>query len=280
MTRDTFRNEILALAPGESKERDLTWLDWSLPSAMSADGKKILFSEAGEGGGAGYSVYIRGTDGSPAVRLGEGSSQDLSPDGEWALAIVHPASDPQLVAYPTGAGEKKVFSKEGLSVQGASFMPDGKQILMTASEPGHRPRNYLRGMDGSKPRAVTPEGFRGGLVSSDGKFAVVAGPDRKTYLYPLSGGEPREVPNLDQEDNWDQLSLDGRSLFVHRAGEIPAKVFRLDLATGKKELWRTMMPADAAGIGELVIGPLRSGEGYYCTYNRTLSDLYLIEGLK
>ena len=140
-------------------------------------------------------------------------------------------------------------------------MPDGKQILITASEPGHRARNYLRGIDGGKPRAVTPEGYRGGIVSSDGKWAVVAGPDRKTYLYPLSGGEPKEVPNLDREDNWDQISLDGRFLFVHRAGEMPAKVFRLDLSTGKKELWRTLMPADAAGIGELRSFPRAAARG-------------------
>src|SRR6185436_19860906 len=140
VTRDTQRNEILSVAPGETKERELTWLDYSLPAAVSSDGKMVLFSESGEGGGAGYSVYIRKTDGSPAVRLGEGSSQDLSPDREWVLAIIHNASDPQLVAYPTGAGEPKVFPKDGVSVFGASFMPDGKRVVFTGSEPGHGSR--------------------------------------------------------------------------------------------------------------------------------------------
>ena len=280
VVRDTFRSEMVALPPGESKERDLTWLDWSQPAAISSDGKRILFSESGEGGGAGYSVYVRGTDGSPAVRLGEGSSEDLSADGEWALAIMHSASDPQLVAYPTGAGEPKVFSKEGLRAHRAVFMPDGKQILLTASEPGHRPRIYLRSIDGGKPRAVTPEGYEGWIVSSDGRWAVVKGPDRKTYLYPLSGGGPKEVPGLDREDTPDQLSSDGRFLFVHRAGEKPAKVFRLDLSTGRKELWRTLSPADVAGVGELVVGPTRDGEGYFYNYIRTLSYLYLVDGVK
>ena len=280
VTRDTMRNEMVALPPGESKERDLTWLDWSLPAAMSIDGKRILFSETGEGGGAGYSVYIRGTDGSPAVRLGEGNAQDLSPDGEWALAILHTTSDAQLVAYPTGAGEPKLFSREGLSALAAAFLPDGKQILFTASEPGHRPRVYLRSFDGGKPRAVTPEGYRSGLVSSDGKWAVVGGPDRKTYVYPLTGGEPTAIPGLDPEDNWEQLSLDGRFLFGHLAGEMPAKVFRLDLSTGQKEPWRNVMPADAAGVGEMAVVPARSGEAYFYSYNRTLSSLYLVEGVK
>ena len=128
---DLRGREIVALPPGETKERALTWLDWSLPAAISMDGKKVLFSESGEGGGAGYSVYLRGMDGSPAVRLGEGSGQDLSPDGEWALAVLHPSSDPQLVLYPTGAGDPRLFSKEGISVFAAAFMPDGKQILFS-----------------------------------------------------------------------------------------------------------------------------------------------------
>ena len=123
VSRDSSRNEMGVLLKGDTKERPLTWLDWSLPAAFSRDGKTVLFSESGEGGGAGYSVYVRKADGSPAVRLGEGSTQDLSPDGEWALAIIHSASDPQLVAYPTGAGEAKVFPKDGVAVFGATFLP-------------------------------------------------------------------------------------------------------------------------------------------------------------
>ncbi|MGE5178610.1 MAG: protein kinase domain-containing protein, partial [Bacteroidota bacterium] len=44
--------------------RDLTWLDWTLVRAISADGGKVLFDETGIGGGALHSVYIRNTDGS------------------------------------------------------------------------------------------------------------------------------------------------------------------------------------------------------------------------
>jgi len=271
---------MIALPPGESKERELTWLDWSLPAAMSMDGKRVLFSESGEGGGAGYSVYLRGTDGSPAVRLGEGSGQDLSADGEWALAVVHPTSDPQIVLYPTRAGEPKLLSKEGLSVYAATFTPDGKQILFNATEAGHRPRIYLRGVDGGKPRAVAPEGYEGAFVVPDGKWFVAAGPDRKTYLYPLSGGEPTVVPGLDPGDRVDQVSPDGRFLYVHRGLELPARVFRLEIATGRKELWRSLMPADAAGVNQIGVIPTPNGDAYVYTFNRILSDLYLVEGVK
>jgi hypothetical protein len=117
-------------------------------------------------------------------------------------------------------------------------------------------------------------------VAPDGKWTLVVGPDRKRYLYPFSGGEPTAVPDLDLQDSVDQKSLDGRFLFVHRGGEMPARVFRLEISSGKKELWRTLMPADAAGVPEISVVPTTSGEAYAYSYVRTLSDLYLVGGLK
>jgi hypothetical protein len=61
---------------------------------------------------------------------------------------------------------------------------------------------------------------------------------------------------------------------------VPLKVYRLDIATGRKELWRTLMPADAAGISGISSGPTPSGESYVYNYVRTLSDLYLVEGVR
>jgi Tol biopolymer transport system component len=281
VTRDTFRTEILALAPGESKERELTWLDYSLPTSISPDGRTILFTEGGEGGGPGYSVYVRKTDGSPAVRLGEGFGQALSPDGKWALVILHPTADPQLAAYPTGAGEPKLYPKEGINVLNVGWLPDGKRILFTASEPGRGLRLYVRDFDGGKPRALTPEGYRGyRVVSPDGAAAVVTGPDRRTYLYPISGGEPTAVPGIDANDRVAQFGADGRFLYVYRQGETPTRVYRVDVSTGHRELWRTLMPADAGGVSELGPLPTPSGQSYAYSYSRTLSDLYIVDGLK
>jgi Tol biopolymer transport system component len=281
VTRDTLRSEMVGLAPGETKERDMTWLDWTLGAAIAADGRTILFSETGEGGGAGYSVYIRKTDGSPAVRLGEGGARDLSLDGEWALAIQRTSSDPRLVAYPTRAGEMKVFKTDGLRVFGAAWVPDGKSVLIEAAEPGRGSRVFRLDVAGGNPRALTPEGYSlAGVTAPDGKWTVVSGPDRRRYLYPLAGGEPAPIPGLDDDDAVDQRSADGRFLYVHRRSEVPAKTYRLELATGKKDLWRTLMPADAAGVSNINPGPAEDGLSYVYGYFRLLSDLYLVEGVK
>ncbi len=282
MTQDSMRRGILGRLAGEEKERDLSWLDWSLWNDLSADGKTLLFSETGEGGGAGSSLYLRKTDGSPAVRLGEGSRGSLSPDGKWVTSIVHLTSEPQLVVLPTGAGEVKRLPRDGLNVQNAAWLPDGKRVVFSANEPGHGFRIYLRDLAGGKPRALTPEGYESynKTVSPDGKFIVAQGPDLRRWLCPLEGGEPTPLPALTRGDLPTRWSADGRSLYVFRRGELPAKVYRLDVATGRKELWRELMPADPAGVSNIVPLPTPDGGSYVYSYGRTLSDLFLVEGLK
>jgi len=85
--------------------------------------------------------------------------------------------------------------------------------------------------------------------------------------------EPGEVPiRWGTEDN---------TLFVYRPGDLPAKVYRLDLTTGQRKPWRELMPPDPAGV-EYVgpILPTPDGKAYVYGYRRLLSDLYLVEGLK
>jgi Tol biopolymer transport system component len=281
ISHDVLRAGIVGLAPGEEKERDLSWLDWSLVRSLSSDGKVVFFGEGGEGGGVGYSLYVRGTDGSPAIRLGEGGLGALSPDGKWALGIFHPTTDAQLVAYPTGTGEARRLPADGTKVQDADWTPDGKRILIEASEPGHGLRIYVRDFAGGKPRAVSPEGYRFfvNCVSPDGKSIAVRGPDERLYLYPIEGGEPTPLPGLTTLDRPVGWTNDGR-LYVFRR-EAPARVYRYDPATGLKELWKELMPRDSAGVSEIARAiPTPDGKAYVYSYIRILSDLYLVEGLK
>jgi hypothetical protein len=187
------------------------------------------------------------------------------------------------VVYSTGAGEPNKLPTEGLAVQNdLNWLPDGKHVLLTAREKGRGPRLWLQEISGGKPRAISPEGYVASprAISPDGKVAVVTGPDQKMYLYPLAGGEPQLVPGITGERHagW---SGDGLFLYVYRLGELPAKVFRVEIATGKRELWKTLMPADAAGISSITrVCPTSDGKSYAYTYFRTLSDLYLVEGMK
>ena len=106
------------------------------------------------------------------------------------------------------------------------------------------------------------------------------GPDRRHYLYPLAGGEPTAILGIDANDRVAGFGPNDASLYVQRQGDVPAKVERVDIATGRRELWRSLMPADAGGVAEIGPLPTTSGESYAYSYGRTLSDLYVVEGLK
>ena len=63
--------------------------------------REALFTETGEGGGATYAVYLRKTDGSPAVRLGDGLAFGLSPDAKTAASARVGDLQP-IILLPTG----------------------------------------------------------------------------------------------------------------------------------------------------------------------------------
>jgi dipeptidyl aminopeptidase/acylaminoacyl peptidase len=274
----------ISAGSGASDETDLTWLDWSLIGDLSTDGRTVLFSEAGEGGGPGYSVYLRQVGASAAIRLGEGNAQSISPDGKQVLAIVHPTAEQSLVSYPTGAGETKVVSPAGFQVRGASWMPDGRRIVFNAIEPGRDVRSYVMDAAGGKPRPLLPDGYRSGLISTNGKRVVARGPERRYYVCPVEGGDPVPIPGITQDTDTVIGWVSGdRSIYVRRGSStaLPARVVRLDLATGQEEKWRDLLPADSAGLNAIEgIKVTPDGSRYAYSYYRALSNLYLAQGIK
>jgi Tol biopolymer transport system component/predicted Ser/Thr protein kinase len=281
LTRGNDRAGMIGLTPGDAKERDLSWLDWSVPGDLTADGRIALFSETGEGGGPKYAVYMRKTDGSPAIRLSEGFGTGLSPDGKWALARTNVTSPP-LFQLPTGVGEAKLLTHDAMNHLWARWLPDGKQILFSGNDAGHGVRLYVENPEEAKARPITGEGVSPFFqISPKGDVVAGVGPDHKIYLYPVGGGEPAPVSGNTGDEAPTGWSADGHSLYVFRFGEIPAKVYELELSTGKRKLWKELVPADSAGIDTIrgiTITP--DAKAYVYGYIRTLSDLYVVDGLK
>ncbi|HSD72829.1 MAG TPA: hypothetical protein VLE54_08555, partial [Thermoanaerobaculia bacterium] len=283
LANETYRLGILDRRAGDPKESEVSWLDFSLVSDITPDGSAILLTESGDGGGPGYSAYIRKTDGSPAVRLSEGMAQAFSPDRNWALSVLHPSTDATLVAVPTGVGQTRTFPKDGLRVIVADWFPDGKRILVTATEQSRGTRLYVRDFAGGKARALSPEGYRHfyRAVSPDGRFAAVRGPDRKIYLYPLEGGEPTPLSGLTADDVPVRFDPEGRWLYAYQQGSIPLAVYRYEISTGRKQLWKEVSPADTAGLSAIArILPTPDGRAYAYSYFRILSFLHVADGLK
>lgn len=284
VSRETVRSEILVHRPGEIRERDLSWLDGSTAADISQDGSTLLFSELNHGGGTNYSVYLRKTDGSPAIRLGEGNATGLSPDGKWALAI-QPTAPPSLVALPTGAGEPRTLLREGFDqIFTAKWFPDGRRILLLASEPGRQIRSYLLDLDsGEAPKPLTEEGHYGALLTPDGTALAVVNEATFTWsLMPIAGGPATPIRGLNEGEIPVRWAEDGKHLYLRVTKQFPVTIMRLDPATGRREAVVETSPADMTGVKPWPRGVLMSADGkfYAYSYLRALSELYLIEGIR
>ena len=277
------RLEVRGKTRGDDQERDFSWLDLTVVKDISADGRTLLFDESGEGGGPGYAVYLRKTDRSLPVRLGEGSAQGLSPDGRWALSI-RLSQPSELVLLPTGPGQPRSLPRGTVrEYHWACFLPDGKRILLVGNEEGRPTRLFVQPLEGGSPRPVTPEGTwtETNTVTPDGRFVVAHAAE--DLVFPLEGGGAgRPLPGLVDGDIPLRWSGDGKYLFLRARGAgLPARVVRLDPSSGRREPLMALQPVDPAGVvgvGTIVLTP--DGRTYVFEYLRALSDLYLVQGMR
>ena len=280
LTRVKQSSNVIGLAPNETKERDLSWVDFGGVDDLSPDGKSFTFEYWGEGSGQNYSTYLGKTDGSAAVKLGEGGVGHLSPDGKWVVVVQR--QPPQLVLLPTGAGEMRRLEKHGIDQYNyAMWLADGKRIAFVGREAGHLDRCYVQPIDSGDPQPVTPEGVFCQTVSPDGKSVIGFDTQGNAAIYSVDAGEkPRTIPGFNSEAiaGW---SSDGRSLYVYQSQEFSLKISRLDIATGRKEFLKEIVPNDAAGIYSppaILLTP--DAKGYVYIARRYLMDLYLVDGLR
>jgi eukaryotic-like serine/threonine-protein kinase len=284
-SRDDWRSGMLGLAPGANKEHDLSWHDWTIARDLTQDGKIAAFDETGEAGEATGAFYVRGTDGSPAVRLGNGTSPQLSLDGKRVLALVPgPDGNRRLTELPTGAGEARTIATGDVQVQMARFFPDGKTILeLGNAENANGQRLWVQDAEGGKPRPITPEGVDtrlSGTISPDGKRVAAVDPNGKIAIYPVDGGEAGSVPGSEVGERPLQWLPDGKSLLVARV-ERPNVVYEIEVSTGKRKPFRTIAVPDGMR-GEDLGTPIFSADfkSYIYAYTRIASDLYIVDGLQ
>jgi hypothetical protein len=276
---------LIARAPGESAEKDLSWLDYGVATALSSDGRTLLFSEQGEAGGSEYATYVRGMDGSAPVRLGKGSALDLSPDGKLAL-VVDMKLPMQAIVLPTGAGAPQPLPRGPIAqIHSGSFLPDSRRVVLSANEAGKPPRLYVQDLAGGDPRPISAEGVSGPWLNlpstPDGAHVAGLGPKGELMLFPVAGGEPRPVKGARPFDTAIVISDDGRFVYLG-PGRGERQVDRLNLETGAREPWARVGddrggPA-AAYVNNVVVN--RAATAYAYTYRDDTSTLYLAEGLR
>ncbi|MEO8636585.1 MAG: protein kinase [Gemmatimonadales bacterium] len=279
VTRDDRPTRVIVHPPGFAGSRDLSWLDGSRVSQISADGELITLSDDGTLSGVLYSTLVRQTNGAPAVRVGHGSPRGISADKRWILSWV-PTTPPEYWLYPTGPGESHQLSwKELESVSSVTFFPDGRSLLVCGSETGKAPRCYRSPLDATAIDPVTPDSIATGLLRPDGRVLAVSRTDG-WWIYPLGKGAPQLVPGSRGAIvvRW---SPDGKALWVRGLTGGKPSIDRVDVATGRRTLLKTIeMPPD---MPVFILGNIAlADDPEVYAYNATsyISMLFVVEGVR
>jgi serine/threonine protein kinase len=269
--------------PGET---DLSWFDASLINDLSQDGARLLITEVADAENPYYATYLRGTDGSAAVRLGEGLGTAISPDGAWVLAISQ-FSGTDLALYPTGLGAvRSLRSPEIDRYDWAGWEPDGQGFVFVGTSRGRTRRLFRQSLSGGAPELlldeeITLDWVTGLPVSTDGKRILLRKVDGTTAMLRTDTRACEPVESLRRDDVALEFDASGQRLFVARVLETPPRIEIVDLSTDERTLWLELKPADSAGV--IFIGGIRvapEAGRYAYTYLRSRSDLYLVEGVR
>jgi Tol biopolymer transport system component len=277
--QSSLRRELSLVTRGSNAERDLSWLDWSFPTDMSADGRRVLISEQGDATKEDYLLYLRPTDGSPGIEVGLGHGATISPDGRFAASVSHG----KLMLCPTGVGQPIEIASPGLKPVWACWFPDGRRLLMSADAPNHPAGLYEKNLDTGALRPVpappmSPYHFR---ISPDGETLAGVSSDSRLTLVSLRTGVSRALPEGLEVGDVMSWSADGRSIYYQDRNPLPARVRRVDVATGRAELVREVRPQDSAGVQ--AVGPVFTtpdGGTVAFSFRRILDDIFLVDDLK
>jgi eukaryotic-like serine/threonine-protein kinase len=280
LTEPEHRLGLEVASTADGKLRDLSRFDRTFLGDLSDDGGTVLFSVAGPAAGATPVVYVRNTDGSAPVQLGSGLGLALSPDSRRAVALPADVTALRpLTILPTGPGQPTTLAIDGVEVARARWFADGERLLLAGVERGHGMRLYIRSIEGGSSKPISQEGVSGDwlAVSRDGSVAAALDARGRTTLFPVDGGEPVPVPELQPGEVPFGFANDG-SLFVGRLPAGAVDVFRFDLRTRRRTLL-ARLSADAPGALTLVrVQVTPDGRTSAFTYASESTNLYLLQG--
>lgn len=280
-SRDTTLLEMAAVVGGTTR-RNLSWLDWSRVADVSSDGRLVLFDESGIAAGSEYLVYVHRLDDNSTVRVGEGTAMALSPDRRSVL-VLGTTQRTRLRFLPLGEGKPVELAPSGLDYQWVRYFPDGSRLLALASEPGRPLRLYVQPLSGGKPFPITPPTVaRNVAISPDGGRVAVLSANGTLGIYSAAeGGTSRVVPTT--ETLAPLLWPEDDMLYVQHLGaytQIPTRISRFDLTTGRTQPWQEVSPTDTLGVNAITKVMLsQDTRTLVFNYRRVLSELFVAEPL-
>jgi dipeptidyl aminopeptidase/acylaminoacyl peptidase len=280
---ESGRREIMAGHRDAKDERNLSWFDWSWLSGLSRKGTFVVIEEQNAAARGRHLLYVRGTDGSPAVHIGEGRARGMaiSPDERWIAVLTDEPQELQLL--PLGAGQPRSIACNGINhTLWWQFTPDGRRLIILGFLPDEPTSLFEIDVDGDgTPRRLTKEPVGWPCVlSTDGKWVAGTGVDQRIMLFSTEELASRPAPGCTVNDVPIGWTGDSGALYVYERGRTRVPVFRVDVTTGEREEWLMLRPPDAAGVLDIMpvcITP--DGESYAYGFRRLLGDLYIVTGL-
>ncbi len=248
VTAEDGRVSMELVERGKTETRDLSWLDNVYNPRMSHDGSVVMFTDQSSLGGSDYSVYVRKTDGSPAVRIGGGEfGADLSGDGKSALFAR--ADDPgrRIQIVPVGPGQPQVLHWDGFQPLWAGWFPDGQHVLFEARVEGRGNGVYMTDRNAATPRLLSTSPLGWPMISPDGRSILVL-IGNKQELLSIGEDHPKEIPGVTADDFLMAWSNDPKFVYTISTMGAGYKIDRLNLETGKRDLWQAWKPKDPVGF--------------------------------
>ena len=278
-------------------EQDLTVFDATRLFGLSADGRQALLWDNSPGA-RNERVFVRHLDGTPPIPLGPGAAAALTPDGKWAAVIGNGVSNERirnkLTIFPTRAGSARTIDlpidiepagtatgRADWSRRTYDFSADGRRLLIPSGRAdGRPPRVYVYDLPGNSMKAITPEGIAGpAALSPDGRF-VALNRGSQVVIHSVDDGSERTLPGEPEAGQVAAWSAEGSSLFVIEQIDVVARVFRRDIASGKREFVRDVRAQSPAGTTSFEVFVSRNGQAYAYTNMIRLANVYVIEGLR
>jgi Tol biopolymer transport system component len=281
LSTEDHRVTMALVQHGSTEERDLSWLDAPSLPWLTSDGSEILFTDQSGQAGNGYAVYMRKSDGSPAVRIGGGGfATGLAPDGKWAMILL--PGDPQgrVQIVPVGPGQARVLHWDGFEPGWAGYFPDGQHILLDAVQSG-KAGLYITDVNGSTPK----------LVSSGGSPWAGVAPDGHSFFTFLNGawvvrlvpeGTAKAIPGIQAEEFPIAWTSDAKHVFTQLSTATGLSIYKVDVDSGRRELWQVVKPQEQVGLSPLTLptGITPDGRWIAFTYGTVLGQLYRSDTLK
>jgi Tol biopolymer transport system component len=268
-------------------DRELSWFGLSTLNDLSPDGRLLLFADLGGAASRAFTLLLRPTDGSSAVRLGDGFfnfSGQISSDGRWVAArtVAPDGTLGPVQIEPAGAGESQTLPLGDLAEpQGWAWLPDSSGLVLAGARSNKTGFLAELRLDGSPPRFLNGrcEG-KDPVVSPDGRL-VACTSGKGLVLSPRDGSLAREIVSSEPLGFLIRWSTDGRSVYSYRQGDMPAAILRTDLTTGRVAVHRRLQPTDPAGIWRIhPVSVTPDGRSWAYSASRWLGDLYVYSGLR